>query len=156
MRHFVLGLIVLAFQLSMESYADAEQFELAPRWAGTFSGHYSNSDDYFHVLLKEIRTDGDMIVARGRARFFDDERITDVTVAWRIDLESWSVEMFDSNPVGDDKDYVTSGVYRGSISRKMDKIIALWHDPDTRSSGTLQLRVVERFPDRGIGRPELR
>lgn len=129
--------------------------DLPRKWAGTYVDHRVPGTDYFHVVLKEMRVSGDQIIARGKARFFDDDWVTDVSVEWKINTRTREIEILDSDPVGDDENYVTNAVYRGTISRGFDQVIAIWQDLNSLATGTLTLQAVDTLPERVPDRPPL-
>ncbi len=128
--------------------AAAPDVELARKWAGTYTDHGLTDTDYFHVELTDVVVVDELVTARGSAVYFDGDWTTNLTVEWIVDTETLFIEIRDSNPEGDDDNYVASGVYEGSISRKLDKVIAIWRDANVSGTGTLLLKAVDEFPTR--------
>ena len=132
---------------SMVSAAAAPDAELARKWAGTYSYHRGIDDDYMHITIDDVTINGTTITAKGRAKYFANTYTADVDVEWIISSDTLFIEVWDVAAANDDNDYDVSGSYRGSISRNLDKIFAIWRNWAKNDSGTLKLEAVDEFPD---------
>lgn len=142
--------LLLLGVLLAAAYGDAAprpEIELPRKWAGTYTSHQALDDDYFQITINQVLVNGNIITAKGQAKYFDDGYIADLQVEWIIDTESLFIEMWDFAPENDADNYDVEGTYQGSISYELDTIFAIWRNWTQTYTGTLRLEAVEEFPD---------
>lgn len=125
-------------------------------WTGVFRWHEVMGDQYITVNLTRVRKDGNRLAVTGSGTYLIGKSRTDMKVEWLIDIESRFIEMWDSDPSGDDTGLVTHGSYKGTISRDFDEIFAIWRTYGTDETGSVRLTVrdpavSETVPAPGFG-----
>ncbi len=145
-RLFVI-LLLVTFSCGVTS-ASAPEPELARQWAGTYTYHSNFDVDYFQVTLDKVVAEDDYIHAFGAARYFSNSGnyVANLRVEWTIEKSTRFIQIMDVAAADDGGEYDTSGSYSGSISRKLNSIIAIYRGQYS-GSGTLKLEAVDTFPD---------